>query len=103
MNPRAHSPRHAFALVDAALNAASTVSRIDRKTLLVDCRYHHVSRARQAAYLVAYENGVSYLRIGKRMSRNHSTVSYGVRVARREEAACPNFAAMVGAIRGLCA
>ncbi len=90
-------------IVDAAVDAASLVGLIDRKTLLADCRFKHVSRVRQAAYLIARENGAAYCRIGKRMSREHSTVMQGCRAATARVAADPAYAAFVDRVRGAAA
>lgn len=86
-------------VIDVALNAASDVSRIDRKTLLADCRVAYVCRARHAAFLVAYEHGASFHRIGKRLSRNHTTVKHGVARARHFIANDTDYAAFVERVR----
>lgn len=90
-------------IIDAALDAASSLGLIDRKTLLADCRFSHVSRVRQAAYLVARDNGAAYCRIGKRLSREHSTVMQGVRAARARVAADPAYASFVARVREMAA
>ena len=88
-------------IIDRAFDAASEVSRIDRKSLLERCRFHHITRARQAACFVAYENGATYGQIGNRIGRCRTTVNYGVLKVRERIAADPRSARFVERVREL--
>ena len=86
-------------VIDTAIAAASSVSRIDSKTLIVDCRVDYVCNARHAAWLVAFENGATKHRIAKRLNRNPASIRYGIIRATARELFCSDFATMIGSIR----
>lgn len=51
--------------------------------LLSTRRAYPIMRARLAAYKVFHERGTSMSQIGRRLNRDHTTVSYGIGAANR--------------------
>jgi chromosomal replication initiation ATPase DnaA len=51
--------------------------------LLSTQRSNRIMRARLAAYKVFHERGTSMTQIGRRLNRDHATVSHGIRSANR--------------------
>jgi len=66
-------------------------------------RKRHVMRARQAAFLVARENGASFPAIGRAFEMDHSTVLHGCWQARNYAERVPHYARLVELLRNVAA
>lgn len=58
-----------------------------------------LARARQAAYLVAYESGMNPYQIGRAMNRDRKTIVYGIDIALEMYRREPKMAKLIDALR----
>jgi hypothetical protein len=78
------------------VDAASIESRIDRQSIIGHNKFKHISKVRQGIYLLARENlGLSFERIGFRLGRDHSTITYGCKIAAAYRETDPQFRAFL--------
>lgn len=81
------------------LQIASEIWDVHPRDLAGNDRFHFCVRPRQAVYLVAREQGLSFPQIGRRLGRDHSTVLNGIGVCHKHMRADPNYAGKVEALR----
>lgn len=68
--------------VRTLVNKAAAVFDVPASQVYGPARFRPISRARQAVYLAATEQGWGVSHIGRILNRDHSTVTYGVGNAR---------------------
>lgn len=78
--------------------AVAAAFEIPERALWSRARHKGVLEARQAAFLIARQRGISLSSIGRAFGRDHTTVMHGIRKIKRLIAADKDFAAFVAGI-----
>ena len=63
-----------------------------------ECRHRPMCRVRFAVYKIAYSRGYSYVRIGRELKRDHTTVISGAKVCEEYTKREPKYAAFVSGL-----
>jgi chromosomal replication initiation ATPase DnaA len=70
-------------IVNEAIELAISIYGVTREQIIAKDRDLYASEARQAAMMFADNEGLSRTKIGTLMQRDHTTVSYGIRQAKK--------------------
>lgn len=84
--------------INHILAAAEEICRIPPRDILGRYRYQYLVRVRHAVYYLAWQQGISYCAIGRRMNRDHSSIMHGKRKCEHTMTRDQGYSSLVQAI-----